>query len=95
MDRYEYKLKLDDIRKKLSEGKIDEAVAIVDSINWRKVKMVSALCLAGEVYEKAERYEESKEMLREAYERSPIGRTIIYRLALVAVKSGDMDEAEE
>ena len=95
MDRYEYKLKLDDIRKKLSEGKIDEAAAIVDSINWRKVKMVSALCLAGEVYEKAERYEESKEMLREAYERSPIGRTIIYRLALVAVKSGDMDEAEE
>ena len=95
MDRYEYKLKLDDIRKKLSEGKIDEAAAIVDSINWRKVKMVSALCLAGEVYEKAERYEESKEMLREAYERSPIGRTIIYRLAMVAVKSGDMDEAEE
>ncbi|MGN0170972.1 MAG: tetratricopeptide repeat protein [Lachnospiraceae bacterium] len=95
MDRYEYKLKLDEIRKKLSEGKIDEAAQIVDSINWKKVRMVSALCLAGEVYEKAHRYEESKAMLREAYDRSPIGRTIVYRLALVAVKSGDIDEAEE
>ncbi len=95
MDRYEYKLKLDEIRKNLSEGKIEEAVTIVDSINWKKVRMVSALCLAGEVYEKAERYDESKELLLAAYERSPIGRTIIYRLALVAVKSGNMDEAEE
>ncbi|MBE5901190.1 MAG: hypothetical protein E7280_04705 [Lachnospiraceae bacterium] len=95
MDRYEYKLKLDEIRKNLSEGKISEAVAIVDGINWKKVRMVSALCLAGEVYEKAGRYEESKDLYLEAYERSPIGKTIIYRLALVAVKSGNMEEAED
>ena len=95
MDRYEYKLKLDEIRKNLSEGKINEAVAIVDGINWKKVRMVSALCLAGEVYEKAGRYEESKDLYLEAYERSPIGKTIIYRLALVAVKSGNMEEAED
>lgn len=95
MDRYEYKRKLDEIRTCLSEGKIDEAVEIVDSMNWKKIRMVSALCLAGEVYEKAGRYDDSKEMLLTAYERSPIGRTIIYRLAIVAVKSGNMDEAED
>ncbi|MCR4956795.1 MAG: tetratricopeptide repeat protein [Lachnospiraceae bacterium] len=95
MDRNEYKQKLDSIRECVSQGKIDEAVSMVESINWKKIHTVSALCLAGEVYEKAERYEESKAMLLEAYERSPIGRTIIYRLAIVAVKSGNMEEAEE
>ncbi len=95
MDRYESKLKLDEMRRLLNENKVDDAVAIADSVNWKKVKGVAALCLAGEVYEKAERFEESKELLLEAYERSPIGRTIIYRLALVAVKSGNIDEAED
>lgn len=95
MDRYEYKVKLDEMKSYLADGKIEQAVEVADSINWKKVKMVSALCLGGEVYEKAERYEESKDLLLNAYERSPIGRTIIYRLALVAVKSGNIDEAED
>lgn len=95
MDRYEYKVKLDEMKSYLAEGKIEQAVEVADSVNWKKVKMVSALCLGGEIYEKAERYDDSKELLLTAYERSPIGRTIIYRLALVAVKSGNIKEAED
>lgn len=95
MDRYESKLKFDQIRSLLAENNISEAEKIVDSINWAKIKQVSALCLAGEVYEKAQRYQEARNCLLDAYERSPIGRTIIYRLTIVAIKSGDIESAEE
>ena len=86
MDRYEYKVKLDEMKEMLAQDKVEEAVAIADSVNWRKVKTVSALCLAGDVYERAERYEDSKDVLQQAYEYSPIGRSIIFRLAQVCMK---------
>lgn len=95
MDRYEHKLKMNEMRAALEEGRVEDACLIADSINYRKEKTVSMLCLIGEVYEKAERYEESKDALLCAYERSPIGRTILYRLAIVAVKAGNPEEAEE
>ena len=93
MDRYEYKVKLDEMKEKLAEDKVEDAVAIADSINWRKVKTVSALCLAGDVYERAERYEDSKDVLQQAYEYSPIGRSIIFRLAQVCMKAGEYETA--
>ena len=95
MDKYEYNLKMDQMKSLLAEGKYDEAVEIADSINWNKVKNVNALVKAGEVYEKAGRYEDSRDILLNAYDRSPIGRTIIYRLAEVAIKMRDFEDAEE
>ena len=79
----------------LSEGKYESAAEIADSINWNKIKNVNALVKAGEVYEKAERYEDAREILLAAYDRSPIGRTIIYRLAEVAIKMKDYEGAQE
>lgn len=79
----------------LAEGKYEEAVEIADSINWNKIKNVNALVKAGEVYEKAGRFEESRDILLNAYDRSPIGRTIIYRLAEVAIKMKDFEAAQE
>lgn len=93
MDRYEYKVKLDEMKEMLAQDKVEEAVAIADSVNWRKVKTVSALCLAGDVYERAERYEDSKDVLQQAYEYSPIGRSIIFRLAQVCMKAGEYETA--
>ena len=95
MDKNEYTMKMDQIKALLAEGKIEDAVEIVDSINWNKVKNVNALVKAGEVYEKAGRYEESRDILLCAYDRSPIGRTIIYRLAEVAIKMKDFEGAQE
>lgn len=95
MDRVEFKLKTDQIRTYIEEGEFQKAAELADSINWRKVKQVSGLCLAGEAYEKAQRYEDSKELLLMAYDRTPIGRNIIYKLAIVAVKAGNFQEAEE
>ena len=79
----------------LLEGKYESAAEIADSINWNKIKNVNALVKAGEVYEKVERYEDAHEILLIAYDRSPIGRTIIYRLAEVAIKMKDYEGAQE
>ena len=79
----------------ISEGKYESAAEIADSINWNKIKNVNALVKAGEVYEKVERYEDARDILLNAYDRSPIGRTIIYRLAEVAIKMKDFDGAHE
>lgn len=78
-----------------AEGNYTAAAEIADSISWNKVKNVNALVRVGEIYEKVGRYEESKDILLCAYDRSPIGRMIIYRLAEVAVKMKDFDAAEE
>lgn len=95
MDKYEYNLKLDQMKTLIAEGDYLTAATIADSINWRKIKNVTALVRAGEIYEQVGRYEESRDILLMAYDRSPIGRMIIYRLAWVAIKMADFDEAKE
>lgn len=95
MDKYEYKLKLDQMKSLTAEGKYEEAAEIADTINWRKIKNINALVKVGEIYEKVGRYDESKDVLLTAYDKSPIGRMIIYRLAEVAIKTKSFDEAKE
>lgn len=95
MDKYEYNLKQDQIKSLCTEENYDAAAEIADTINWNKIKNVNELVRAGEIYEKTGRYEDSKELLLMAYDRSPIGRTIIYRLAELAVKMEDYTAAEE
>ena len=95
LDKYEYNLKLDQMKSFVAEGKYESAAEIADTINWNKIKNVNALVKAGEVYEMVERYEDAREILLSAYDRSPIGRTIIYRLAEVALKMQDYEGAQE
>ena len=95
MDKYEYNLKLDQIKVLSAEEGYMSAAEIADSINWNKIKNVNTLVKIGEIYEKAERYQDARDILLMAYDRSPIGRMIIYRLAEVAIKMGDYDAATE
>ena len=95
MDKYEYNLKLDQIKALSAEEGYMSAAEIADSINWNKIKNVNTLVKIGEIYEKAERYQDARDILLMAYDRSPIGRMIIYRLAEVAIKMGDYDAATE
>ena len=95
MDKYEYNLKLDQIKSLSSEENYVGAAEIADTINWNKIKNINTLVKAGEIYEKAERYDDARDILLMAYDRSPIGRMIIYRLAEVAIKMGDYDAATE
>lgn len=95
MDKYEYKLKLDEIETLAGEKNYAAAAEIADTINWRKVRNVNSLMLVGEVYQQTGRYEDSKELLLMAYDRSPIGKKIIYRLAEIAIGAGALEEAQE
>ena len=95
MDKYEYNLKLDQIKALSAEEGYMSAAEIADSINWNKIKNVNTLVKIGEIYEKAERYQDARDILLMAYDRSPIGRMIIYRLAEVAIKMGDYYAATE
>lgn len=95
MDKYEYNLKLDQMKSLYAEEKYEDAADIADTINWNKIKNVNALVKAGEIYGKTERYEDSRDVLLMAYDRSPIGRMIIYRLAEVAVKMADFEAAQD
>ena len=95
MDKYEYKLKLDQMKSLTAEHNYEKAAEIADTINWNKIKNVNALVKVGEIYENTGRLEDSREVLLMAYDRSPIGRMIIFRLAKVAVKMKNFDEAKD
>ena len=95
MDKYEYNLKKDQMKALVAEGNYNAAAEIADSINWRKEKNVNLLVKAGDIYAKLKRYDEAKEILLMAYDRSPIGRMIIYRLAEISIKMKDLEEAED
>ena len=79
----------------IAEGNYAAAAEIVDSINCRKIKNVNLLVKAGDVYIRQKRYEEARDILFMAYDRSPIGRMIIYRLAEISIKMKNLDDAEE
>lgn len=95
MDRYEYKLKMDQLKTLLEKKDYETAAVIADTINWKKIRNVNSLIVAGDIYAHAKRYEESYDILLSAYDRAPIGRMIIYRLAELVIKMGEYDEAEE
>lgn len=95
MDKYEYKLKLDQMKSAYAEGNIHMAEELADSINWKRVRNANSLVKAGEVYEAVERFDDARELLQLAYERSPIGRMIVYRLAELELRTGHYDEAME
>ena len=95
IDKYEYKLKFEQMKALTAEGDYAAAAEIADTIQWRKVRNMNLLIKAGDIYCKRKRYDEAKEILQMAYDRSPIGRMIIYRLAEIAVKMKNFEEAEE
>lgn len=93
MDKYEYRIKADQIKKLVNEGDYISAMKLADTIDWRRVKNVSMLCTVSDIYEKNAKYEESHELLLMAYDRSPIGRMMVYKLAELAIKMEDYEEA--
>ena len=95
MDKYEYKLRADEIKTLIGEGRYAEAVQIADTIDWRKVKSVQMLCTIGDLYKINRRYNESREILLLANARYPDGRYIIYSLCELSIKLQDILRATE
>ncbi len=95
MDKAEYKIKLDQINKLAEAGDFKGAAGVMDSIDWKHVKSVRTLCMVGEIYEANKRYEDSKQILKYAYKRSSVSKTVLYRLTEIDIRTGDYDEAKK
>ena len=93
MDKNEFRLKTEQMLNYMSERSYEEAKAIADMLDWRKVKNTSLLCSVSEIYEYNNEYEKSREILFLAYDRAPDSRKIIYRLGILALKLGEIKEA--
>ncbi len=95
MDKYELNIKLEQMRKLIKRKEYNTATKIADTIEWNRIRNNQDLLMAADVYEVAGKYVNAREVLLYAYERTNIGRQIVYRLCRVAVKLGDIVEAEE
>lgn len=95
MDKYEYKVRADEIKFLISEGKYAEAVKIADTIDWRRVKSVMMLCTISDLYKINRRYEDSRDILLLAYEKHTGGRLIVYSLCELSIKLGEFVQALE
>ena len=95
MDKYEYKIRADEIKALIAEGEFAEAVSIADTIDWRRVKSVMMLCTISDLYKINRRYQESKDILLMAYEKHPTGRLIVYSLCELSIKMEEYVQAIE
>ena len=95
MDKYEYKLRSEEIKSLIREREFVKAVEIADTIDWSRVRSISTLCTISDLYKINRRYKEAKDILIQAYEKNPGGRTIIYSLCELCIKTDDVVGAIE
>lgn len=93
LDKYEYKVRVDEIKELIAKGEYSQAVEIADTIDWRRVKSVMMLCTISDLYKINRRYEDAKNMLLLAYERRPGGKTICYSLCELCIKTEEFVQA--
>ena len=94
MDKYEFKIKVEQIKKLVNKGDYETAMKIADTIDWRRVRSTSLLTMASSIYEKNLEYQDAKDILLIAYERAPIGRGLLTKLTDLALREGNVKEAE-
>lgn len=95
MDKYEYKVRLQEIKGLIAKGEYVEAASIADTIDWTKVKSVMMLCTISDLYKINRRLEDARDLLLLAYDRYPGGRSIVYSLCELFIKMGDVVQAVE
>ena len=93
MDKYEYKIKADEIKELITRGDYAQAAEIADGIDWRRVKSVMMLCTISDLYKINKRYEDAKNLLLLAYDRRPGGKTICYSLCELCLKTNELGRA--
>ncbi|MBD8942364.1 MAG: hypothetical protein EGR71_07525, partial [Clostridiales bacterium] len=95
MDKYEYNVKSDQIKKLYSRKEFEAAAKIADEIDWYRVKDNTMINRVADIYENTKQYEKAKEVLLIAYERSPLGRQLAYKLTILALRTKNFVEADE
>ncbi|RHV62981.1 tetratricopeptide repeat protein [Clostridium sp. OM02-18AC] len=93
MDKYEFNIKVEQIRKLSNQGDFETAMKIADTIDWKKVRNANLLSMVANVYEKNHEYQDAKDILLMAFERAPIGKRLLYKLTDLALKEGNVEEA--
>ena len=93
MDKYEYRVKTEQMLEYVNKKAYDKAMEIADTIDWRKVKNIPMLNSVSEIYEVNGEYQKSRDVLFIAYDRAPSSRKIVYRLGILALKMNDISEA--
>ncbi len=95
MDKFEYKIRADEIKELIGQERYAEAAEIADTIDWRRVKSVMMLCTISDLYKMNRRYEDARDILLLAYDRRPGGRTICYSLCELSIKMDEIPQAQE
>lgn len=95
MDKYEFKLRSEEIDKLMEQQKYADAVRLADTIDWRRVKSASTLAKIAELYKLNKRFEECRDLLEMAYDRNPGNRNVVYALCEISLEFGDIVEAIE
>lgn len=93
MDKKEYRARLDEINSLVEKQDYREALNVVETIEWRRVRSARTLCMVSEIYEVNKRYDDSLRLLLLAYQRAPSGKLILYRLVELSVKMTDYESA--
>ena len=93
MDKTEYRLKLEEMTKRVEEQDFANALQIAESIDWRRVKSIRTLNMVADIYEVNRDYRGCKDILLLAYDRATIGKSILYRLTEISLKLGEVDDA--
>lgn len=95
MDKYEFNIKAEQIRKMVDQGDFKTAMQIADTIDWRRVRNANLLASVADIYEENKEYEEAKDILLLAFERAPVGKRFLFKLSEISVKAGEIPEAQE
>ena len=95
MDKYEYRVKTEQMQEYMEKKQYKKAMEIADTIDWRRVKNVATLNSVSEIYEYNGEFQKSRDILFVAFDRSPGSRKIAYRLGLLALKINDVEEAAD
>lgn len=95
MDKYEFSIKAEQIKKLSSQGDYKTAMQIADTIDWNRVRNANLLSSIADIYEYNGEYEEAKDILLMAFERAPVGKRFLYKLSELSLRSGSIEEAIE
>ncbi len=93
MDKYEYKLKTEEMLELMEDGEYRKAAAAADLIDWKRVRNAGMLMNVSDIYEKTKEYQKSYDVMNLAYRRSEGSRKVIYKLCSLAIKTKNIDEA--
>ena len=95
MDKYEYRVKTEQMLDHLEKKEYQKAMDIAESIDWRRVKNASMLNTVSEIYEYNGEFKKGRDILFLAFDRAPGSRKIVYRLGTLALKIKDIREATD